>query len=176
MLTRPNIVRTLPPVTRILTCRSLTIPFLKTIPQPPGYIVGSVNEPAALPPRDKLHGSTHWTGERVIAIGLVPLVATAFSTHSLTTSLDVLFSVLLLGHSYVGFESCIVDYVPKRVYGKYHNYTMHLLQFGSVVSLVGIYDMCFNDKGLIGFIKEAWKSDSGHGKRLFGSTVEYLNL
>ena len=118
----------------LIQARSLTIPFVKTIPQPPGYIVGNVNDAYVSPASSKLHGSRHWTFERFIGVGLVPLTVSPFVFGSISPVTDSILSVLLLLHSYTGFQSCIIDYIPVRVYGKLHDYAMWLLSFGSGVS------------------------------------------
>ena len=53
---------------------------IKTIPQPPAYIVGTVNDAYVPPPPHKLEGSLHWTSERIVAIGMLPLVLAPFIT------------------------------------------------------------------------------------------------
>ncbi|KAK7684188.1 hypothetical protein QCA50_012834 [Cerrena zonata] len=44
---------------------------LKTIPQPPGFIVGTVNDAYVHPAADKFHGSRHWASERIVAVGVI---------------------------------------------------------------------------------------------------------
>ena len=41
---------------------------IKTIPQPPGFIVGTVNDAYVPPGPKKFEGSLHWTSERAVAI------------------------------------------------------------------------------------------------------------
>lgn len=131
---------------------------IKTIPQPPGYIVGTVNDAYVGPKADKSHGSYHWTTERAVAIGLLPLVATSFAS-SPSVILDTSLSAFILFHSYTGFQSCIIDYIPKRVYGPYHNYAMYLLTFGTGVAGYGIYTMeQKEDGGLASIISKVWKA------------------
>lgn len=130
----------------------------KTIPQPPGDIVGTVNDAYVPPKANKSHGSLHWTSERAVAIGLLPLVAASFT---LTTSviLDTSLSAFLLYHCYTGFQSCIIDYIPKRVYGTYHNFAMYLLTFGTGVAGYGIYELEQKEEGgLAGIISRLWKA------------------
>lgn len=143
------------------TTRALPTPLFrgfKTIPQPPGNIVGTVNDAYVAPPPDKKHGSWHWTLERVVAIGLVPLVGASF-TLGLTAVLDTTLLAALLVHCYTGFQSCIIDYIPTRVYGAYHNYAMYLLTFGSGVAAYGIYDMEKREEGgLTGVVSRIFKA------------------
>ncbi|KAH3684971.1 hypothetical protein WICPIJ_004050 [Wickerhamomyces pijperi] len=128
------------------------IPFLKQIPQPPGYVVGNVNDAYIPPHASKTHGSLHWTTERLIAIGLVPLTVVPFVTGSFAPVLDAVLSVTILAHSWIGFQACIIDYVQKRVYGSAHDYAIYLLSFGTVIAGLGIYNLEANDVGLTGLI------------------------
>lgn len=130
---------------------------IKTIPQPPGNIIGTVNDAYIPPPPKKFDGSLHWTSERIVAIGLVPLVVTPFLTGA-STAVDSTLSGLLLYHCYVGFQSCIIDYIPQRVYGKYFNYAMYLLLFGSGVSAYGLYVIESKEGGLSKVISKVWKA------------------
>ncbi|KAF8004206.1 hypothetical protein HF325_001654 [Metschnikowia pulcherrima] len=129
---------------------------LKTIPQPPGDIVGTVND-AYVPPKPlKTHGSLHWTAERLVAVGMVPLVATSF-TSTTSVMLDTTLSAFLLFHCYVGFQSCIIDYIPKRVYGSLHNFVMYLLTFGTGVAGYGIYEIEQKEEGgVAGIVYKLW--------------------
>jgi succinate dehydrogenase (ubiquinone) membrane anchor subunit len=129
---------------------------LKQIPQPPGYIVGTVNDAYIGPPPSKSHGSLHWTVERAISIALVPLAVVPFVTGSFAPFLDATFSTLILAHSFIGFQACIVDYIPARVYGKAHDYALWLLTLGTGVAAYGIYQLEANDVGLAGLVAKVW--------------------
>lgn len=119
---------------------------IKTIPQPPGFIVGTVNDAYVPPKPSKTHGSYHWTSERIVALGLLPLVGSSmFGTVS--GIIDTTMASFLLYHCYVGFQSCIIDYIPKRVYGVYHNLAMYLLTFGTGVAGYGIYEIEQKEEG-----------------------------
>ena len=129
----------------------------KTIPQPPGDIVGTVNDAYVPPPAHKAQGSLHWTTDRLVAVGLVPLLVTPILSGT-STLLDSTLAVLVLYHSYAGFQSCIIDYIPKRVYGAFHNYAMYLLTFGTGVAGYGVYQMEKKDGGLGGVVSGLWKA------------------
>lgn len=125
---------------------------IKTIPQPPGYIVGTVNDAYVPPKPAKLHGSAHWTVERGVSIALIPLIGAAFVSPP-SVVLDSTLSAFLLVHSWIGFQSCIIDYIPKRVYGNYHNYAMYLLTFGTGVAAYGVYEIEKKEEGgVIGIV------------------------
>jgi succinate dehydrogenase (ubiquinone) membrane anchor subunit len=64
---------------------------------------GTVNDPTTFPPSSRSHGSYHWTFERLLSAGLVPLTAAAFVTSgSPTPLLDGLLGISLIVHSHIG--------------------------------------------------------------------------
>ncbi|RLV94294.1 Succinate dehydrogenase ubiquinone cytochrome b small subunit mitochondrial [Spathaspora sp. JA1] len=128
----------------------------KLIPQPPGYIVGTVNDAYVPPPPVKSEGSLHWTAERIVAIGMVPLVLAPLTTGT-TTLLDSGMSSLLLFHCFVGFQSCIIDYIPARVYGVYHKYCIWLLMGGTAFAGYGVYQIETKDGGIANILSKIWK-------------------
>ncbi|XBW36242.1 hypothetical protein QEN19_001823 [Hanseniaspora menglaensis] len=143
--------------------RHFTIPFLPTLPQNPGGVKGSVNDNLPKTKIDKFHASYHWNFEKVLAVGLIPLVSMSLMNGgSISTFIDLGLSYTLLMHCYVGFQSCITDYIPKRVYGTWHNKAMYALTFGTLLSIIGIYDMNFNQKnsGSVGLTTKLWGAKS----------------
>lgn len=140
--------------------RSLTIPFLSTLPQKAGGVTGTPNDAYKPPAVDKAHGSYHWDFERFLAISMVPLVTVQLATGGSASGVaDTLLASVLLGHVYIGFQSCIIDYIPARVYGKNHNYAMYLLTLGSVFSALGIYKLETEENGIIGVVSRLWTAD-----------------
>ncbi|CCK68150.1 succinate dehydrogenase membrane anchor subunit SDH4 KNAG_0A04800 [Huiozyma naganishii CBS 8797] len=139
--------------------RSLTIPFLPTLPQKPGGVIGSPNDSYVAPKTNRMEGSVHWWLEKGFAVTCVPLVTAAMLTSGpLSTVADSVLSVGLLGYCYMELHSCITDYVSARVYGKFHNYALYLLGAGSVFSLFGIYKLETENDGVTGFVKKWWRS------------------
>lgn len=130
---------------------------IKTIPQPPGGIVGTVNDAYVAPKPDKTHGSLHWTTERAVAIATIPFVTLPMLTGT-TTVIDAVMSGLLLVHSYTGFQSCIIDYIPKRTYGSLHNYAMYLLTFGTGVAAYGVYEIEKKEGGIASIVGRLWNA------------------
>ncbi|CAN6648191.1 mitochondrial inner membrane protein Shh4p [Trichomonascus vanleenenianus] len=140
--------------------RPVGLRMLGTIPQPPGGIIGTVNEAVKVPPPDKMHGSKHWTVERVVATSIVPLILVPFatSTGSLMPVLDATLGSLLIMHVHIGLESCIIDYIPKRVYGQFHKLAIAALWGGSAVALYGLYELEKKDDGLTESIRKIWNA------------------
>mgnify|MGYP000856614799 CR=1 FL=1 len=146
-----------------LGLRALSFKSLRLIPQPPGGIVGSVNDPVAVPLPDASHGSYHWSFERLIVLGIVPLTVLPLAglgpaSGLFTPVLDATLGSLVLLHSHLGFESCIIDYIPKRVYGVWHKIAIYGLWTGTATALFGIYKMETEDIGLASAISAIWSA------------------
>lgn len=139
-------------------CISLKPDFskFKKIEQPPGDIVGTVNEAYKAPEASFYEGGYHWTYERAISICLVPLTMTPFIAGVEFPMIDSIFSMALLFHCHTGFKSCIIDYIPKRVYGIWHSIASNLLTAGTFVGMYGIYLLETNGNGLFELLKSIW--------------------
>ncbi|KAH9979472.1 CybS-domain-containing protein [Lactifluus volemus] len=109
---------------------------------------GTVNDPTTFPTPSKSHGSYHWTFERLLSAGLVPLTAAAFVTSgSPAPLLDGLLGIGLIVHSHIGFDAILVDYVHKRKFpllGPLLTWTLRLTSFAVGV---GVYQFNTNDIG-----------------------------
>ena len=128
----------------------------KKIEQPPGYIVGTVNDAYNPPSPVYYEGSYHWTYERIIAITMLPLVMTPFAAGVEYPMIDSIFSTLLLFHCHAGIKSCIIDYIPKRVYGFWYGAASKLLTLGTFVAMYGIYELETSCNGLFDLVKAIW--------------------
>jgi succinate dehydrogenase hydrophobic anchor subunit len=154
------------PAAQLLARRNLSMPSFslkpdfskyKLIKQPVGHIVGTVNDATPRVESDHFHGSYHWTYERSLAVALVPLTMAPFISGVDMPLVDSLLATSILMHSHIGFQSCIIDYIPKRVYGVWHTFAMRLLTFGTIVSFYGVYVMETSDEGLSNLIKKCWE-------------------
>lgn len=125
-----------------------------------------MNDPTTFPAPSRTHGSYHWSFERLLSAGLVPLTAAAFfTTGSNYPVIDGLLGVSLIMHSHIGvclplhlssmkskltlfkFDQCLVDYLHPRkfpVIGKVATWT---LRTATVATLVGLYQFNTNDIG-----------------------------
>lgn len=130
----------------------------KTIPQPPGYIVGTVNDAYKPPSPEYYEGSYHWTYERAITITMLPLVMTPFVAGVEFPLVDSVFSTLLLFHCHAGIKSCIIDYIPKRVYGFWYGAACKLLTLGTFVAMYGIYILETTSNGLFDLVSSLWSA------------------
>lgn len=128
------------------------------VPQPPGNIVGTVNDAVPTPAPDAVHGSYHWTFERMVAVGLVPLTVLPVATGTLSPALDALFGGLLIAHCITGFQSCITDYIPTRKFPRGHKVCNWLLYIGSAGALYGVYKIETEEEGITGAVKKIWNA------------------
>ena len=65
-----------------------------------------MNDPTTFPPPQRSAGSHHWTFERLLSAGLVPLTAAAFVTSgSHAALLDGLLGISLVVHSHIGVRT-----------------------------------------------------------------------
>ena len=149
--------------TTLITKRNISIKpnfkKFKLIEQPAGGIIGTVNEAYQPKEIDYYEGSYHWMYDRLITLTLVPLTITPFILGNIEYPiLDASLSCLLLWHCKAGFESCIIDYIPKRVYGIWHSIAMGFLSIGTWISLYGIYVIETENNGLLNIITSIWSA------------------
>ncbi|KAG5513994.1 hypothetical protein PMAC_000616 [Pneumocystis sp. 'macacae'] len=127
-------------------------------PAPPQIVIGSVNDPSPVPTPSPMHGSYHWTFERLISISLVPLVMAPFVGSSTNLIFDAGLSLALIVHSHIGFDTCITDYFPKREYGSFSTFMRWLLRGATSLVFVGLYEFETNDVGITEGIKRIWRA------------------
>lgn len=145
---------------------------LKLIPQAPGGVQGQLNEPLKKAETNYFEGSFHWDYERIVAISLLPSVmfpmyCALSSGTAIYPVADAILGSLLLIHCNYGFQSCIIDYIPKRKFGFWHSFAKGMLRLGCVMGLYGIYEIETNNNGLCDLVGKLWK-DPESGLYLFG--------
>lgn len=128
----------------------------KKIEQPPGHIVGTVNDAYKIPLVSHYEGSYHWTYERILAMSLLPLSVFQYGAGCDYPLVDTAFCLTLLFHAHSGFKSCIIDYIPERVYGFWHRAASRLLSLGSFVAMYGIYVLETTENGLFDLVSRVW--------------------
>jgi succinate dehydrogenase (ubiquinone) membrane anchor subunit len=82
------------------------------LPAGPQVIEGGVNDPAPVPRASPIHGSYHWTFERALSIGLVPLTIVPFAAGSVSPAIDAAFVFVLIVHSHMGFQYAAQNLLP----------------------------------------------------------------
>lgn len=102
-----------------------------------------------------VYGTYHWTLERASAVALIPLISTQFvyGAHSIC---DGLLGVVLPYHIYLGFDSCITDYIPKRVYPRLHRAANWTLMGTTGLVMWGCFEFNTNDIGLTELVQRLW--------------------
>ena len=118
----------------------------------------SVNDAATVPDPSYAHGSYHWSFERLISAGLIPLTIAPFAAGSLNPVLDGLFISTILIHSHIGFQSCIIDYFPSKRVPKTRKFSMWALNAATILAGIGFYEFETNDVGLTEGVKRIWKA------------------
>lgn len=64
----------------------------------------------------------------------------------------------VLVHSHLGFQSIIIDYIPKREYPGLHKLFWWGLRAATFVAGVGLYEFETTDVGLTEAVKRIWKA------------------
>ncbi|KAI3319265.1 CybS protein [Xylariaceae sp. AK1471] len=128
------------------------------LPPGPQILQGTVNDAAPVPDPKPTAGSYHWTFERFIAAGLVPLTVAPFAAGSLNPALDAALCGLLLIHSHAGMQSIIIDYVPTRRFPRAYKACLWILNIFTVLAGIGLYEFETNDVGITETIKRVWRA------------------
>ncbi|KAH8723227.1 CybS-domain-containing protein [Phaeosphaeriaceae sp. PMI808] len=126
------------------------------LPPLPQKIVGTANEPVPVPDPSYTHGSYHWSFERVISAGLIPLTIAPFAAGSLNPVTDSILCALLVLHSHIGFESCIIDYFPTARVPLVRNIAMWALRLATITLGVALYSFETNDVGITEAVARLW--------------------
>ncbi|EHY55418.1 membrane anchor subunit of succinate dehydrogenase, Sdh4 [Exophiala dermatitidis] len=151
---RPLLATKWSPVSRVAPFS--TTAQKKILPAGPQVIQGGVNDPAPVPKPDPLHGSYHWTFERLLSVGLVPLTIAPFAAGSISPALDAALIFSIIVHSHMGFQSIVIDYIPINKHPTARKAFMWLLNLATVVVAIGFYEFETNDVGVTEAIKRIW--------------------
>ncbi|KAF1851466.1 mitochondrial inner membrane protein [Cucurbitaria berberidis CBS 394.84] len=126
------------------------------LPPLPQTIVGTANDPVPVPNPSPSHGNYHWTFERIVAAGLIPVTIAPFAAGSLNPVTDSILCALLIIHSHIGFEACIIDYFPKKRVPRVHKASLWALRAGTVALGLALYSFETNDVGITEAITRLW--------------------
>jgi succinate dehydrogenase (ubiquinone) membrane anchor subunit len=118
----------------------------------------TVNDPAPIPPTSPAHGSYHWTFERLIALGLVPLTVAPFAAGSLNPVLDAILASTLLIHAHLGMQAIIIDYVPRKRFPTARKLVHWALNLATAIVGLALYEFETTDVGLTEAAKRIWKA------------------
>ena len=111
-----------------------------------------------MPETSPSHGSYHWSFERLIAVGLVPLTVAPFAAGSMNPTLDAVLCGTLLLHSHMGFQGIIIDYIPKKRFPNARKFSLWGLNAVTFLVGVGLYEFETNDVGITEAVKRIWKA------------------
>ena len=103
-----------------------------------------------------MHGRYHWTFERVVSAALIPVTIAPFAGAAMYPVADSLLAGLIIIHSHVGFQSVIIDYLPKGRVPKSRLFFDWVLRIGSLVVAYGFYEFETNDVGLCEGVRRVW--------------------
>jgi hypothetical protein len=95
---------------------------------------------------------------RLVAASLVPLTVLPMATGSLNPVTDGIFGALIVAHSHIGFQSCIIDYFPSRRIPVLRRTLMWTLNAATVLVLIGLYEFETNDVGITEAVKRVWRA------------------
>ncbi|KFY24504.1 hypothetical protein V493_05195 [Pseudogymnoascus sp. VKM F-4281 (FW-2241)] len=126
------------------------------LPAGPQVIDGTANDAAVVPPTNASEGSYHWTFERLIAAGLVPLTIAPFVAGTFNPATDAIICGAILVHSHIGFDAMITDYFPARRVPKTKKALGWVLRGATVLVGVGLYEFETNDVGVTEAIRRIW--------------------
>lgn len=115
-----------------------------------------MNDAVPVPEPSPAQGSYHWTFDRLVAAGLVPLTVAPFAAGSLNPTLDAILCAGILIHSHSGFQQIIIDYVPKYRTPTARKLFMWGLNAATVVVGLALYEFETTDVGLTEAIKRIW--------------------
>ncbi|KAJ0168925.1 Succinate dehydrogenase [ubiquinone] cytochrome b small subunit, mitochondrial [Colletotrichum tanaceti] len=128
------------------------------LPVGPQVIDGGVNKPAPVPPPSPAHGSYHWTFDRLLAAGLVPITIAPFAAGSLNPTTDAILCAMILIHSHTGFQNILIDYVPTKHYPKSRKATMWTLNLATALVGLGLYEFETSDVGVTEAVARLWRA------------------
>jgi succinate dehydrogenase (ubiquinone) membrane anchor subunit len=135
----------------------------------------------AVPEPDPKHGSYHWSFERLLAIGLVPLTVAPFAAGSLYPVADAALGAAVVLHSHIGFQlssslsirnaidellanvignnrACISDYIQRKKYPRASKSARWMLNGATALVLYGLYEFETNDVGIAEGARRIWKA------------------
>lgn len=101
-----------------------------------------------------MHGSNHWSFERLLSVGVFGLIgAAAACPHKM---IDFAMGVVIPLHCHIGFGSIVTDYLPKRKFPVIGRFSQGLLYAATGLSIYGFYRYNTEDVGITEGVKQLW--------------------
>ncbi len=101
-----------------------------------------------------LHGSQHWSFERLISIGVFGLIGAAVACPHKMIDFALGFVVPL--HCHIGFGSILTDYLHPRKFPVVGRFSKGLLYAATGLSMYGLYRYNTEDVGITEGVKKLW--------------------
>ncbi|PAA86417.1 hypothetical protein BOX15_Mlig010157g1, partial [Macrostomum lignano] len=123
-------------------------------------VLGLQEKPTRVTIPEASHGgmmskSQHWTVERVLTVGMLPLYPAALMMDGLAMNLAVGAAITM--HVYWGIEAVIKDYAMERLYGPQLQKILYAVwKVISLIGFAGFVYFCYTDVGFIRVVKDLW--------------------
>lgn len=102
---------------------------------------------------DPVHGSYHWTYERLLSIATLGATAAAFAVPQPAPLLDLALGVVVPLHCHVGFGAIVTDYVPRRKFPRLYPLARGALAAGTAGALYGLYLFNTREVGIVSAVR-----------------------
>lgn len=101
-----------------------------------------------------MHGSKHWSFERLISVSVFGLIgAAAACPHKM---IDFALGFVLPLHCHFGFESILMDYLHPRKFPVIGRFSKGALFAATGLSMYGLYRYNTEDVGITEGVKQLW--------------------
>ncbi|KAI9188674.1 membrane anchor subunit of succinate dehydrogenase, Sdh4 [Blastocladiella emersonii ATCC 22665] len=105
----------------------------------------------------RMHGSTHWSWERIFSAALLPSLGYAVVAGPNAIN-DMALGVLIPIHLHMGFDAIITDYIPKRNMRALNAAANWTLRFGTLAMAYGFWTLNTSDVGLTETFRRVWRA------------------
>lgn len=107
-------------------------------------------------PVSPMHGSSHWSFERVVSVATLGLVgAAALQPHSMV---DFALGFIVPVHCHIGFGAIITDYLPNRKFPVIYKFARGVLYATTALTIYGLYKYNTEDVGITEGVKALWQA------------------
>lgn len=105
-------------------------------------------------PVNPMHGSNHWTFERILSVATLGTIGTAaVYPHAMV---DFALGFIIPLHCHIGFGCIITDYLPARKFPIIYRFARGVLYASTALTMYGLYKYNTEDVGIIEGVKIIW--------------------
>ena len=101
-----------------------------------------------------MHGSTHWSFERLVSVASLGVIGGAAVYPHPLVNFALGFVIPL--HCHIGFGAIITDYLPKRKFPIVYAFSRGILYASTALTMYGLYKYNTEDVGIIEGVKKIW--------------------